>query len=167
LLLIVCGAQALRGQTPEYRLKAAILTKFSQFVDWPRTALADGQSFTLCVTPSHPFGSILPELVHGERFRDHTVVAREIGSAAAVDGCHMLFVARDDLGAGYLQRASSRAVLTVGDDDRFIPQGGIINLLVVDGAIRFEVDEARARRVGLGLNAQLLRLASKVHRSSR
>ena len=166
-LLLIClpAAPSLNGQTSEYRLKGAILTKFPQFVDWPRTALADGQPFNLCVTPAHPFGSFIRELVRGERFRDHNIVTRELDTTAGLDGCHLLFVAREDLTAGFLQRASSRPILTVGDDDRFIALGGMINLFVVDGAIRFEVDEARARRAGLGLNTQLLRLASKVHRS--
>ena len=167
VFLSVWAAHTLRGQTPEYRLKAAVLTKFPQFVDWPQTALTDRQTLNICVTPSHPFGSFLRELVQGERFRNHDVVARELTSAAGIAGCHILFVARQDLPAGFLQRVSGRPVLTVGDDDRFLAEGGIINLLVVDGAIRFEVNETRARRVGLGLNAQLLRLAAKVHRSSQ
>src|SRR6187401_979768 len=74
VVLIVSATQALMGQALEYRLKAAILTKFPQFVDWPQPSLTDGQSFTLCLTPSHPFGSFLRELVQGERFRNHSVV---------------------------------------------------------------------------------------------
>lgn len=165
LLVAAVLPRAVNGQTPEDRLKAAILTKFPQFVDWPASALANGQTFTLCVTHSHPFGPFLRELVRGERVRNHEITIRELDVVADVDRCHMLFVASGDLAAGFLRRASTRPILTIGDDGRFITQGGIINLRTVDNAVQFEVDEGRARRVGLGINAQLLRLASRVYRS--
>jgi YfiR/HmsC-like len=63
-----------------------------------------------------------------------------------------------------LHRAAALPVLTMGDDDRFLDEGGIVRLRVVDGHPRFDVDEAAARRVGLRISSKLLELAATVRR---
>ena len=61
-----------------------------------------------------------------------------------------------------LTRVRTAPVLTVGDDTDFLEQGGIINLRTVDGRVRFEINLAQARHVGLSIDSQLLRLAQRV-----
>ena len=66
-----------------------------------------------------------------------------------------------------LRAARDRPILTVGEDDRFLHEGGIIAFRVVDRRVRFDVDLAHARRAGLRLDVQLLRLARQVHGGPR
>jgi hypothetical protein len=61
-----------------------------------------------------------------------------------------------------LQTAASRPVLTVSDDPHFLDQGGIVQLRVVQGRLRFDIDAGAAKRVGLQISSQLLRLAVSV-----
>jgi hypothetical protein len=53
-------------------------------------------------------------------------------------------------------------ILTVGDDSRFLDEGGDIQLKIVAGRVRFEVNAAAASRVGLKISSQLLQLALAV-----
>ena len=54
-------------------------------------------------------------------------------------------------------------VLTVTDEvDNFTKLGGIINLLVAEDKIRFEISLNNARRSGLKISSQLLKLAITV-----
>ena len=50
----------------EYRLKAAFMYQFPQFVEWPSTTWQDAQSVQLCIASPNPFGSELEQLVRGE-----------------------------------------------------------------------------------------------------
>jgi hypothetical protein len=46
--------------------------------------------------------------------------------------------------------------------DNFAKLGGIINLIVAEGKIRFEISLQNARRPGLKISSQLLKLAKTV-----
>jgi uncharacterized protein DUF4154 len=145
------------------KLKAAIVSKFPQFVEWPRAALADRATIGLCVAVPDPFGSDLRDLVAGETVGRHRVVVRRIEDDASIAGCHMLFIpAAAPNRPILLQKASSQPILTIGDDDAFLEEGGIVRLRLVDGRIRFDVDAAAAQRVGLRISSQLLQLALSV-----
>ena len=52
-----------------------------------------------------------------------------------------------------------RGLLTVGESPGFIERGGIINLVEVDGHIRFQINQKAARQAGLIVSSRLLTLA--------
>ncbi len=57
-LLLLAGNMAATAQTPsrEYQLKAVFLFNFTQFIDWPADAFADGQApFIIGVLGQKPF----------------------------------------------------------------------------------------------------------------
>ena len=52
-------------------------------------------------------------------------------------------------------------MLTIGETDRFIENGGMLNF-VLDGAkIRFQANDAAVKRAGLKVSSKLLSLASR------
>ena len=62
-----------------------------------------------------------------------------------------------------LARVRDLPVLTIGDEIDFCLIGGIINLQVIDGRVRFEISLTQARRANLKIDTQLLRLATHLH----
>ncbi len=54
---------------------------------------------------------------------------------------------------------SEPGLLTVGETPGFLEHGGIINLVEVQGRIRFEINQEAAKRAGLTVSSRLLRLA--------
>jgi hypothetical protein len=158
---LVATAQSI---DPEYHLKAAVVSKFPEFVEWPPAALDSRTTIDLCVARPNPFGVALAQLVSGESLRGRTVVTREVASGNDLRTCHLLFVPRgSDIDTHVLiAGAAKHHVLTVGESPRFLEDGGIINLHLVDGRIRFEVDMNAANRAGVRLSSQLLRLATLV-----
>jgi hypothetical protein len=155
---------AAQNSQPEYQLKAAFVSKFPEFTEWPESALSSRQTIELCVPRPNPFGKALADLVAGETVRGRALVTREIGSVQAVDTCQLLFVPirsaidRKQL----LARAEKLPLLTIGDYPSFLDEGGIVNLRVVDGRVRFDIDVAAANRAGVRFSSQLLRLALNV-----
>ncbi len=148
---------------PERRLKAAFVSKFPQFVEWPRASLDGRASIDVCVANPDPFGADLVELLAGEAVNGRALAVRPVSSPSDVPGCHLLFVSeRSGARRLLLRAAGTLPILTVGDDPHFLDDGGIVGLRVIDGRVRFEIDDGAARRVGLRISSQLLRLALAV-----
>ena len=52
--------------------------------------------------------------------------------------------------------------MTVGDTDGFLEAGGIIDFLIEDQKVCFEISNYSAKQAKLNIRSQLLRLAKKV-----
>lgn len=156
LLVGLCSAFA-GGQevSTEYRVKAAFLYQFLNFVDWP-----DGAStgpITICVAGRNPFGSVLEETVSGETVRDRPIRTRVILSPEP--GCEVVFVPRGAAMGAYLRAAAGTPTLTVGESPDFIASGGIVNFVIEDNNVRFQISPAAAARVGVRISSRLLQIA--------
>jgi hypothetical protein len=166
-LLFALATAALAGTwtqaqaPPEATVKAALVRRFVDFVEWPSAALPARGPIVLCLSPSQPFGSLIHEVSKGAEGHGRQATIRDLRTGDRPDGCHVLYVARAD--HDLLARVRNEPVLTVGDDGDFCQIGGIINLQVVDGRVRFEVNLSQARRAGLKVQSQLLRLATRLH----
>ncbi len=57
------------------------------------------------------------------------------------------------------QRIGGRPVLTIGESDRMLAQGGVIRFYIEDNRTRFEVNTDAAQAARLKLSAKLLKLA--------
>ena len=160
VLLLVAGARADETVSAEYRLKAAFLSKFPEFVEWPPSALGGRDRFVLCVADGREVARPLRSLVSGTDRRGLPYDVKEIATDQEVGACHLLFI-RDgaDGRSALMARAATLPVLTIGDAPTFLDEGGIIQLRTVERRIRFEVDLGAAERSGLRLSSQLLRLA--------
>ena len=149
------------------RLKAAVLSKFPQFVEWPAAALDGRTTVDICIATPDPFGQDLPDLVAGQTLNGRPFAAREVAREEDLDGCQVLYLPpRAPRGTDpLLLRARSLPILTVGDGPRFLDDGGIVALRVVDGRVRFDINATAAQRAGLRMSSQLLRLALSVRGS--
>jgi hypothetical protein len=162
-LIAVPAQPGAQSASDEYRLKAAFVYRFPQFVEWPASAVQDSQTVDLCVLQPNPFGSELEQLVDGESLSGRPLRVRVVSAPDALSGCHALFAGdRSDGAAAALKAVAGRPVLTVGESDQFLDAGGIIALKVVDRRVRFEVNASNAQKAGLRINAQLLNLAAAV-----
>lgn len=144
------------------RLKAAFLSRFPQFVEWPDAAFAGRTSLDVCVVEPNPFGTALRDLAGGERVADRPLRERRVSRDAAGD-CHVLYVpAATPRRRALLDRLKGLPVLTVSDADGFLDDGGVVQLRLIANRVRFDIDAGAADRAGLRLSAQLLRLAGSV-----
>ena len=154
--LVAAGAVTSAQEVPlEYQVKAVYLYNFAQFVEWPAGS-ADGP-LLICVARPNPFRDLLAATVRGESIGGRRIEVRDIGDP---DGsCDVLFIPRSAPADAYLRSTRSTPTLTVGESEGFLRRGGIINFIREGANIRFEIDEAAARRAGLRISSRLLRLA--------
>ena len=147
----------------EYRLKAAFVYQFTQFVEWPAATWQDARTVQICIAEPNQFGSELEQLVHGESLNGRPLSVKEIFGADELDGCHVLYVSAASGDASVLLKVTTgRPILTVGEADLFLEGGGIIAMKNVDGRVRFVVSVVNAQKGGLQISSQLLSLALAV-----
>jgi hypothetical protein len=156
LLLALCGALT-AGQevSTEYRVKAAFLYQFLNFVDWPEEVSTG--PITMCVAGRNPFGSVLEETVRGETVRNRPIRTRVILSPEP--GCDVIFIPRGAAMGAYLRAAAATPALTVGESQDFIASGGMINFVIEGDNVRFQINPAAAARAGVQISSRLLQIA--------
>jgi uncharacterized protein DUF4154 len=155
-------APALRAQSAsqrEYEIKAAYLYNFIKYVDWP----SYGDTITIGVLGGNPFGPALAPL-NGKIVKGRRVVVRELDSVRDAQKCQIIFVSaseRQRLQEIFESLRSAR-VLTVGETQGFADGGGMINFIEENNKVRFEINADAARRTGLNISSELLKLAKLV-----
>jgi hypothetical protein len=164
--LAVATPQTAASEGPsEYEVKAAFLFNFSKYVDWPEGALpGPADRIVICVLGENPFGTLLAEDVRDKRVNGRELAVHEAKSLSATAGCHIVFIASSEQARldEIIGRLGDRPVLTVSDAESVADRGVILGLTLKDNRVRFEVNLVAARRAGLKLSSQLLKLAIRV-----
>lgn len=162
LLLHAGYAAAQSGGFSEYDVKAAFLYNFGKFIEWPDGAFASANAPLLIgVYGDNPFGNRLAIVVRGKTINGHPVVARQV-SFNELKSCQILFICRSEQKnmKDILAALGGSGVLTVTEEMN--SQSGImINFIVQDDRIRFEINNTAAEKVGLKISSKLLILATK------
>lgn len=155
-------APVIRAQSAsqrEYEIKAAYLYNFIKYVDWP----SYGDTITIGVLGGNPFGPALAPL-NGKVVKGRRLVVRELDSVRDAQKCQIIFVSaseRQRLQEIFESLRSAR-VLTVGETQGFADGGGMINFIEENNKVRFEINAEAARRTGLNISSELLKLAKLV-----
>jgi hypothetical protein len=145
-------------------LKAAFILNFAKFTEWPRATFSEGSPLVLCVAGDDAVAEALLEIVSHQDGKDQLVDVRRLSAAAPTsEVCHVFYsggvgAARDTLVDGF----KTARVLTVSDRKDFCRRGGVVELFVDDGQMRFAINIDTARIQELQLSARLLSLAKVV-----
>jgi len=172
LLLILVATGAGAGRVPqagaqsepptEYQIKAAFLYNFAKFVEWPADAFADPHApLVLGIVGEDPFGSVLDKLVLGKTVNGRGLVIKKLKQGADLRNCHILFLSSSETKRvpQILESLQGASVLTVGERERFAQSGGVINFILEENKVRFEINSDAAARARLNISSKLLALA--------
>lgn len=167
-IVLIPGAIATaHAQVQEYALKAAFLSKFRLYVEWPSSAFSSPTSpLNLCVAGQDPFGESLDKAVAGEGINGRNVVIRRLKTVGRDSGCHILYIGGSDAqrGAQIIEAIRGSSVLTVSDTGGSGSSAGIIDFVIKDNRVRFNIDDEAAAQNGLVISSKLLNLALNVKR---
>ncbi len=160
LLLAACFPGGAAAETAsEAQLRAAYLVNFLKYVEWP--AAITGAN--ICVlgrdSLAGPLASYEGRLIQGREIR-----IRRVSQPEQLADCQEVFVPDGDEErfAGAIRNLGRQPVLTVGENARFVEQGGGVALVRVDNRLVFDVNLPVLQRAGLKVSPQMLRLARDV-----
>ena len=174
LLALAAGWPGLGRASPEvgseYQTKAAQIYSFTKFIDWPAKKFPSSESpFIIGVYGSDDITDFLRESFQTRRIKDRPVEIRHLTNKAELPGCHLVFVSRSESGrlGTVLYEMRHENILSVGESDNFLKNGGVINFLNVDGATRFQINLGAASRESLKVSSKLLPISYPANGSPR
>lgn len=154
LLAATCSTDAERFPI-NHRVKASYLLNLLRFIDWPHDVCGPTEQLNLRICGAYSLDGFYA--LHDERIGERTIAVERIKDTAAarIEKCHLLVVSGDK---PLLSVPIARGLLTVGEADGFTARGGIINLLLIGGRVRFEINEELAQACGFAIDPKLSKL---------
>lgn len=153
------------GQKPnasEDQVKAAYLLNFAKLAEWPH-ALPDAPS-PLVIGVSggdEEFVDVLKAVVAGKIVGTHPLLVKAVSSEKDMKSCHIVFFRASE--RKHTQAAidglAQAGELLVGEDESFLGEGGMINLVRDHGSIRFEVNSEALDRSQIHFSSKILAMA--------
>ena len=160
----LCGTSVQAGAgapSVEYQVKAVFLYNFAKFVEWPEAVFSGPDApIVIGVVGESPFGTALELAVKGETVKGRKLLLKQFSSEDSLTSCHILFISRSERERipALLEKLGKAPVLTVADSEGFTTRGGMINFVLQEKNIRFDIDPGAAERAGLKISSRLLNL---------
>ena len=154
-------ADGARG-SQDVALRAAFVYNFAKFTEWP--ALPPAAPIRLCVVGAPDIAEAVLETVAGRNINGHALEVAQSPAPADWQACHLLFLAQEAAAQASARLTAIRSlpVLTVSDSKGFARSGGMVELYVESGRMRFAINVTLAERAGLRLSSRLIGLARVV-----
>lgn len=166
-LLVFPGALCRAGsEVSDAQLKAAFVFNFLKFTEWLRPL--ENNAVDLCVSHADralelAFMGINGRMASGRGIRVHILKPQDDMRA-----CEVLYVRHGGWPLDLKLLSSSQPdLLTVGDAEDFIHEGGVIGLIERAGQLRFVINLDVARRSRYVFSSNLLKLAYPVPAEKR
>lgn len=156
-------ARAGEDDSAEYQVKAAFLCKFGNYIEWPPQALAGSVPFRIGVLGVEAVAEELRRTAAATTVAGHPIEVRRLERGELPDGLHAVFVTRAmaPLAPAVLGALQGRPVLTVTELEPGGP-AGMINFVVVEDKVRFDILLPAAVQSGLKISVRLLSVARRV-----
>ena len=167
LMTVILWPAELRAQSAmqrEYEIKAAYLYNFINYIDWPADTLpAAGGTLTIGIIGESQFNAAFDAL-NGKQSKGRTLAVKQVASVKDLESCQIVFICASEKNrvTEILGQLKNSHVLTVSESDGFAAQGGIINFISEHNKVRFEINPDAAKRLGLTISSELLKLAKLV-----
>jgi uncharacterized protein DUF4154 len=173
ILPILLAAMTLNAQntagSAEYLIKAGFIYNFANLVQWPSSSFAQADSpIVIVILGEDHFGTTLDRALDGKKVNARSFVIKRAKSISELQrtlgpqkDCQILYVSSSEMPhlSDAIQMLKGVPVLTIGETPGFARNGGIINLILEDNKVRFEVNVAAAKEADLNISSRLLALA--------
>ncbi len=154
--------------TEEYSIKAAFIYNFAKFVDWPSDTFSSPASpINVCVYGKNLFGSTF-DLIHKKKAQGREIQVMNVAAETDFKYCQIIFIGVTDERqlTRLITSISHSPILTISDTRNFSRVGGMINLVLINNKVHFEININAARRANLRISSKLLSLATIIDEPS-
>ena len=143
----------------ESQVKAAFLYKFTGYVEWPEGAFASADApLNIGVIGADALAAELEQVVAGRKANDRPVLVRRLKPEDSLKGLQIVFIGQST--PPHLRPWPGLLVVT--ESEGALAQGSVINFVLVERRVRFEISLDAAEKNGLRLSSRLLAVAEKV-----
>lgn len=156
--VIICG-NVWAQERATHEVHAAMLYNFIKYVQWPNEA--ESGEFVVGVMGEDDVFNTLKTWYDGKPKGSKKYVIKKLASAAEASSCQVVY-----LGKGKSKEfenikssVTGKSILTVTDGNGLGQKGSCINFKVVDGKLKFELNQATVNSSNLKVSGQLSSMA--------
>lgn len=158
LLAFVAGSVSAQ-ERPTHEIHAAMLYNFIKYVQWPNEGEAG--EFVVGVIGDDNVFNTLKQWYDGKPKGSKKYVIRKLSSPTEATECHVVYVGKSKNRDFDTIKASTagKSVLTITDGSGMGQKGSCINFKVVDGKLKFELNQGVVAGANLKVSSQLSSMA--------
>ncbi|WP_235689726.1 YfiR family protein [Fulvivirga lutea] len=162
-LMAVCtmafNTQVQSQNRPEHELHAMMIYNFLKYIQWPGDQNAG--EFVIGVLKDDNVYNTLNTWYGNKERGGKKFIIKKFESASEVSGCQLLYVG--DSGSNQFEdvlgKIGSSSTLTVTNRRGLGEKGSCINFKVLDGRLKFELNQAAMNKANLKTSSQLTAMA--------
>lgn len=146
----------------EAKIKASYIYKLASYIDWPSSDA--GAPFTIGIIDADSVAEELKKLSAAYPLKSRPVQVRQLTAGAALSGLQLLYIGQRSArnARNLFDSIATLPVLTMTESAGALAAGSIINLVLVDERIRFEVSLPHAEARRLKISSRLLDVAYRI-----
>ncbi len=147
----------------EYQVKAVYLYKLLKFTNWEETNTSTEERFlTIGIFGDSPLIEGLSELK--AKNPDFNPKIIRLDSVEKLPTLNVLFISESENfnQKKIIDALGGKPVLICGEEENFLENGGMINFLLQDGKVRFDINLRELKISGIKLSSRALRAANRV-----
>ena len=160
-ILVACHncAPSYADAIDEYTAKSILSLNLARFSEWPPSK-GNEASVNLCLLSDDAVFQTF-SMVEKERVGNKILTVQKISDSTQLDHCQLLFFSENGgrIG-GYTEASYQNHVLTIGESDDFLAQGGMVYLEMGDSKINLHVNLNATQKAGIRISSRVLKLAT-------
>lgn len=140
-------------------IKASYLYNFSKLVDWP--AEFKTGNFVISVMGGSNLHKELVEKYNTKQIGSQQIEIRKLSKTLNISSCHVLYVGPEctDILPDISKALKDQPTLIIGDSDGSLKKGAVMNFVVDNSRLMFELNEDNAAKRNLFVGSTLKSLA--------
>jgi hypothetical protein len=137
------------------KIYSALILNFARGIQWP--VLKQGEHFVVGVLGYEPLADELLAQVDKIKVGDKKIIVREYGSIDEVKDCQILFIPayKGRLLQPILDKIGAQPILLITNKTDSALKGSGVNLVLVDGKLRYEINCRSIERRGMKISANV------------
>jgi hypothetical protein len=157
MAMVVFGVYS--QERPTHEIHAAMLYNFIKYVQWPNETEAG--DFVVGVIGEEKVFGTLKQWYDGKPKGTKKYVIRQLASSAEAGDCQVVYVGKSKSREFENIKTSiaGKSVLTITDGNGLGQKGSCINFKVIDGKLKFELNQAVVTSSNLKVSGQLTSMA--------
>lgn len=146
-------------EKPMYELHSAMLFNFMKYIQWPNEA--DAGEFVLGVLGEDDVFKTMKARYDGKPKGPKKYVVKKLANAAEAATCQVVYLGKykNKEFEGIKAAIAGKSILTITDSNNLGQKGSCINFKVIDGKLKFEINNASISGASLKVSSQLSSLA--------
>lgn len=159
---VTCYGQG-KGENVNDKIKGMYIYQFAKKVNWSNKEHRIGD-FVIGVLGEKGLYDQLSTTYSGKPVGSQTIKVKYFDSSTSVTNCHILYIAKNNSSKvnELSKKYKSGKTLIVSDEKGLLANGAVINFIIRDNAIAFELSKTNASKKDLEIGEILIKLAKNV-----